>query len=116
MFLTPSPPRLTRRSRLDNILLLLLRGLALTLLAIAFARPFLRRAASEITEDAPQERIAVLVDASASMRREDLWQQAVAAARQAVAEARPLDQIAVYVFDESLRTIASFDDISASNA
>ena len=28
MFLSPSPPRLTRRSRLDNILLLILRGLA----------------------------------------------------------------------------------------
>ncbi len=35
MFLTPSPPRLTRRSRIDNLFLLLLRGLALTLLALA---------------------------------------------------------------------------------
>ena len=42
MFLTPSPPRLTRRSRLDNILLLLLRASVLCLLAFAFARPFLR--------------------------------------------------------------------------
>ncbi len=40
MFLTPSPPRLTRRSRLSNILLLLLRAAALALLALAFARPF----------------------------------------------------------------------------
>ena len=38
MFLKPTPPRLTRRSRLDNWLLLLLRALALILMAIAFAR------------------------------------------------------------------------------
>ena len=34
MFLQPSPPRLTRRSRLDQLLLLLLRALILTLLAL----------------------------------------------------------------------------------
>ena len=45
MFLTPTPPRLTRRSRLDHLLLLLLRAAALCLLAFAFARPFLRQAA-----------------------------------------------------------------------
>src|SRR5690606_20943146 len=45
MFLDPTPPRLTRRSRLDNWLLLLLRAAALGLLALAFARPFLRESA-----------------------------------------------------------------------
>ena len=45
MFLAPTPPRLTRRSRLDHLLLLLLRAAALCLLAFAFARPFLRQAA-----------------------------------------------------------------------
>src|SRR5207245_8874893 len=43
MFLQPSPPRLTRRSRLEHILLLLLRCLVLCLLAFGFARPFLKR-------------------------------------------------------------------------
>ena len=42
MFLKPSPPRLTRRSRLEHILLLCLRALILILLALAFARPFFR--------------------------------------------------------------------------
>ena len=40
MFLQPTPPRLTRKSRLEHILLLLLRCLALILLAMAFARPY----------------------------------------------------------------------------
>ncbi len=45
MFLEPSPPRVTRRSRLDNWALLLLRALAVCLLAAAFARPFFRETA-----------------------------------------------------------------------
>ena len=38
MFLEPTPPRVTRRSRLENIILLLLRCLILCLLALGFAR------------------------------------------------------------------------------
>lgn len=112
MFLTPSPPRITRRSRLDQLLLLLLRGLALVLLALAFARPFLRQSVNQVAEDAPQEHIAVLLDASASMQREDLWQQAVAAADEVLAAAGPLDRVGVYTFDEALRPVASLDELS----
>jgi len=43
MFLNPSPPRLTRRSRLEHLLLLALRCLVLLLLAAGFARPFFRK-------------------------------------------------------------------------
>src|SRR5947209_19707839 len=61
MFLVPSPPRLTRRSRLDQLLLLLMRLTALTLLAFAFARPFLRRTATLAMEDLPARRVAIVV-------------------------------------------------------
>src|SRR6476620_2268058 len=77
MFLSPSPPRLTRRSRLDNVLLLLLRGLVIGLLAIAFARPFLRQTDPAQATNAERQRVAIVVDTSASMRRGDLWTQAV---------------------------------------
>ena len=40
MFLSPSPPRVTKRSRLEHWLLLALRALAIVLIALAFARPF----------------------------------------------------------------------------
>ena len=76
MFLRPTPPRLTRRSRLDNWFLLLLRALALTLLAAAFARPFLRSVAIS-DEELPGRRIVLVVDTSASMQRAGLWQQAL---------------------------------------
>ena len=79
MFLSPSPPRLTRRSRLDHLLLLLLRASILILIAMAFARPFLRDYLQH-TDLLPSRRVVVLVDTSASMQRGDLWQQAVASA------------------------------------
>ena len=45
MFLLPTPPRLTRRSRLEHIFLLVLRCTVLCLLALGFARPLREPAA-----------------------------------------------------------------------
>jgi hypothetical protein len=112
MFLSPSPPRITRRSRIEHWLLLALRGLALILLALAFSRPFWRQPAQALDDAVAQRRIAVVVDASASMRRGDLWQQAVAAVDEIAADVRPHDELAVYVCDETLRPVATFDDLA----
>src|SRR5580765_6563202 len=68
MFLLPTPPRVTRRSRLENIFLLILRCLVLCLLAAGFARPFLQTPVQANLGGAPPSRIVLLVDASASMR------------------------------------------------
>lgn len=113
MFLQSSPPRLTKRSRLENLLLLFLRGLAIALLALAFARPLFRQAALVTPEDVGRQRVAVLVDTSASMQRGDLWQQAVAAVDTTLAKYRPQDRFAVYAFDETLRPIASYQDLAS---
>ena len=102
MFLKRSPPKVTRRSRLDQLLLLLLRGLALALLAFAFARPFLRQEATATSEVVDAQRVAILIDVSASMRRGDLWQQAVRAAEDAVERCDPYDQVAIFTFDHAL--------------
>jgi hypothetical protein len=108
MFLAPTPPRLTRRSRLDNILLLLLRAGALALLALAFARPFLREPAILNFADVERRRDLVLIDASASLRRGDLWPKAKALALAAITDARPADQLAVYAFDTTTRPLLTF--------
>ena len=113
IFLSPSPPRLTRRSRLDHWLLLLLRATALILLTVAFARPFLRQAAGMSLVDAEQRRTAILIDTSASMRRGDLWSQAKAKAVEAIEECRPGDQLAVFAFDVASRPVLGFDESSA---
>lgn len=109
MFLAPTPPKLTRRSRLDQLFLLMLRLTALGLLAFAFARPFLREAASLTSFDLPGRRVALLVDASASMRRGDLWKQAMKLAEQEIADLNPQDDIALFTFDDRLHTNIDFD-------
>ena len=108
MFLSPTPPRLTRRSRLDNMLLLLLRASALALLALAFARPFLREPALLDFGDVERRREVVLIDTSASLRRGDLWAKAKALAEKALADARPQDELALYAFDSTSKPLLTF--------
>jgi hypothetical protein len=110
MFLTPSPPRLTRRSRLDQLLLLLLRGLALTLLALAFARPFWRASTESQVDTAPGRRVAVLLDTSASMRRIGVWEDALRQANEVLDELRPADRVALITFDDGVRTLVDFEE------
>jgi hypothetical protein len=110
MFLQPSPPRLTRRSRLTNILLLILRALALTALAIAFARPFFANASNLDTLNTSGRRIAVLLDASASMRRGDVWARATAEADRVLGTVSPGDEVALYTFDRQVRPALTFDE------
>lgn len=113
MFLMPSPPRLTRRSRLDQLLLLLLRLAAFALLAFAFARPFLRESATLALEDLPARRVAILLDASASMRRGDLWQQALGQVEKELADLSPHDEVALYTFGDRLHAEVGFDSGAA---
>ncbi len=109
MFLSPTPPRLTRRSRLDQLLLLAMRLGALALLAMAFARPFLREAAALTAESLAGRRLAILVDTSASMRRADLWQQALRKAEKELDELNPQDDVALYTFSDRLTTVVDFE-------
>ncbi len=109
MFLSPSPPRLTRRSRLDQILLLLMRLAALALLAFAFARPFLRQEATLSLANLPSRRVAILLDTSASMRRADLWQQAIRQVEKELDDLGPQDEVAFYTFSDRLQTHVGFD-------
>lgn len=111
MFLRPTPPRLTRRSRLDNWPLLLIRALALLFLAAAFARPYLRSPAKAGAE-LPIRRIVIAVDTSASMRRTGLWDQAKSKVDEILSDLRPGDEIAVVAFDNEPKTLLRFDQTS----
>ena len=66
MFLSPSPPRLVRRSKIDDLLLLILRGTVLALLAWAFARPFWRN--SDETGNSMPARSPICADPMAHCR------------------------------------------------
>ncbi len=111
MFLQPTPPRVTRRSRLENLWLLLLRCLAVALLALGFARPFFK---SELPGAAKAmgagKRVVILVDTSASMRREKLCDEARAKANDVLRKTTSADEVALLAFDGAVRTLVSFDE------
>ncbi|QDT53173.1 hypothetical protein Pan44_11890 [Caulifigura coniformis] len=114
MFLQPTPPILTRRSRLDQLLLLLLRLAALALLAFAFGRPFLRESATLPFDAVPGRRLALLVDTSASMRRGDLMLHARRAVENVLDDLGPDDELSLYVFGDRCRRLIGPSEIEAS--
>src|SRR5690348_6656395 len=95
MFLFPTPPRLTKRSRLEHILLLLLRCAVIGLLAVGFSRPFIRKAVSSSSSGSAR-RVLILVDTSASMRRPNLWADADAKIQAVVRQTSTADQLAIF--------------------
>lgn len=110
MFLKATPPRVTRRSRIENLWLLLLRCLVIALLALGFSRPFLQKQNAMAQPGAtPGKRSVILVDTSASMRREDLAAQARAKAESIVRAAKPEDEIALLSFDRATRALLNFE-------
>lgn len=108
MFLEPTPPRLTRQSRIDQWLLLLLRALAIGLLAVAFTRPYWNVPAEKDADKIGTQRM-LLIDTSASMRRDGLWKSALQRAEQIVRQSGPTDAISVYQFDHSLRPLVGIE-------
>lgn len=109
MFLQPSPPRITRRSRLDNLLLLALRALAIVLISIAFARPFLRNAAF-VPDELVGRTIVVLVDTSASMQRADVWSKAQQQVIELVDGLSPTDRVGLYAIDSEFRPLVPVEN------
>ena len=115
MFLDASPPRLTRRSRIDHWLLLLLRIAAILFVAFAFTRPFWNsNTLQEITPIA--KRTLILLDTSASMRREGVWEKALQEVARIRQQASPQDAIALYAFDREVHSLVSFEDASGTPA
>ncbi len=108
MFLSPANPRLTQRSRLDHLLLLFLRALAVVLIALAFSRPFQRLAAMLDLSHAAGNRLVVLVDTSASMRRPDLWEQTLKHVSERLDALRPQDQVALISYDDVPEIVSAF--------
>ena len=114
MFLDPSTPTMLQRSRIDQWLLLLLRGLAIVLLAAAFARPYWK---TQLPTEMPLQEVqrALLVDVSASMQREGLWSSAIDAINEAIKTAQPRDSLSLYAFDDRVQTLISTEEARASS-
>ena len=107
MFLDAQTPMPVSKRRLENWLLLLLRCLALLLLALMFARPLWRVENEGLASQ--NQATVLLLDRSASMRRGDLWQQALAAATQRLEKMGVTDRLSVATLDRETKRLWSFD-------
>jgi hypothetical protein len=100
MFVRRIPYRSIRRKSLRHPWLLLLRCIALALMAAAFSRPFFDRTDAAAASAPSAREVAVLLDRSYSMGYGDRWERARAAARSAVSGVRPGDRVSLIAFDE----------------
>lgn len=75
-FLGASAPPLDRRSRIQHPALLGLRCLVVVLFAFGFARPFLEEQTPAAGGAGMSRHVVAVLDESASMRREGLWEAA----------------------------------------
>jgi hypothetical protein len=99
MFLRRIPYQSVNRRRIRNWPLLLMRVAALSLIVLAFARPFLRRDALAAAAAGGAREVVILVDRSYSLGYGDRWQRAVAAAGDAINGLNPGDRATLAFFD-----------------
>jgi hypothetical protein len=104
MFLQRIPFRSSRRQTLRNWLLFTLRCLAVALLAVAFARPFLGTSSAAGVDAGGARTRVVLLDRSGSMAYGNRWAKAREAARRALAELTPQDRAGLILFDTVARS------------
>lgn len=108
MFLDPHAPQRKRRNKLENWFLLALRCLALLLLALLFARPYLRDQNAMIEVEPGVTRV-LLLDTSASMQRAGRWDAALERVDKILTDAKPDDRFSVLAFDSETRQLLSFE-------
>ena len=107
VFVRQVPQRTIRRRTLHNLLLLLIRCLAILLIVIAFTRPFFsNKSAAKTTAGAGAT--VILIDDSLSMRRDQLFGDAQSKAESATDSARTDEQIALVSFDKRYTVVNRF--------
>lgn len=105
MFLRRVPIRTDRRRRITDLPLLLLRALAVALLVLAYARPYLRAGLSG--DRASAGLTVVMVDRSQSMAHAEV-QAAMRDSLQAILSARPADRrMAIVGYDQEADVLAA---------
>jgi hypothetical protein len=106
MFLQRIPYQSTRKQKIRHWLLFSLRCLALLLLALAFARPFLSKSgAATATVVSRAREVVILVDRSYSMRYGDRWNRALDAVRREIGSIGPDDRATLVSFGEQATSI-----------
>ncbi len=108
-FLRESPPRLERKSRIQNPWLLALRCLVIGLLAFAFGRPFIESNLPISPNLSPPETVALIIDTSASMQRQGAWDNAIAQASAVIRDLDSIDRLSILSASSIARPLVTFD-------
>ncbi len=108
-FLKESPPKLQRKSRIQNPWLLLLRCLIVALLALAFARPFLDSNVPIAPTVSPPNSLVIVLDTSASMRRQGAWETAIRKTIDQIDTLESQDRLAIVSASNGARLLLSFE-------
>ena len=104
-FLEAQSPKATR-NRWEHVGLLLLRILSLALIIFAFTRPYLRESVSGDTRpEAAKRHVIVLLDRSASMRREGAFSRALIKVRELVSSLSEEDELEIITFDHKPHSV-----------
>lgn len=106
MFLEKIPFQEQRRRRIQHWFLLTLRALALALLALAFARPFMDESGVTGAAGSGPREVVVLLDRSYSMEIGNQWERAVDAARATLEELGPLDRASLVAFGQGAAVVS----------
>src|SRR5262244_4007627 len=93
-FVRQVPQRTIRRRTLRNLLLLILRCLAILLIVLAFTRPFFTRR-SAAKDNLTAGATVILIDDSLSMQREQLFAEAQRRAESVIDDARNDERLAL---------------------
>lgn len=106
MFVRQVPQRTIRRKQLHNLLLLVLRSLALLLLVLAFARPYFRGSAASAV--AGNRATVILLDTSFSTRYKDRFNQIKSRAKTIANEASSNEKLALVTFNQASEVQSRF--------
>ena len=106
-FLSSSPETVSKRSKIQHWLLLLLRALAIILIALAFARPYF------VSEDMAGEKekkavVMFLVDQSASMNREGVSEKLLNKLQERMGQLKEDDLFSLRTFESISHGVIGF--------
>jgi hypothetical protein len=107
VFVRQIPQRTIRRRTLHNLLLLILRCLAILFVVLAFTRPFFSGRGAAKESDAAGASV-ILIDSSLSMRREQLFAEAQHRAESMIDDARNDERLALVSFAKRYEVINRF--------
>jgi hypothetical protein len=107
LFVRQVPQRTIRRRTLQNLLLLIIRCLAVALIVLAFTRPFFS-GRSAAKESLASRASVILLDNSLSMRRADLFAEAQKRALSLIDDASGADRLALMTFGKTYEVLNRF--------